>query len=200
MQVKKLFILTLACISLFALSANAQNNNVVESYRPDLLRFAVAGQGIYNGYPFPGNIGVSLDAKLFINSHHANSDAFNEYVATIKGLHTFATDGPVYGSFDKGVFNNVSAVIGLVGYRFNFGAPRSFHRDFKRDSGGWFVELNAGGAYYRFAKTLRPVVSPMAGYAISKNLDIVASYTGSWNHRKGRPPLAAFGLGIMYDF
>lgn len=200
MQVKKLFILTLACISLFSLAANAQNNVGVASYRPELLRFSVAGQGIYNGYPFPGNIGVSLDAKLFINSHHANADAFNEYVVTLKGLHTFATNGPVYGSFDKGAFNNVSSILALAGYRFNFGAPSYFHGDFKRDSGGWFIELNAGAVYYRGAKRLKPAVSPMAGYSVNKKLDLVASYTGSWKQKKGRSPLAAFGLGMMYNF
>lgn len=201
MQAKKLLFLTLVAIVSGTLFTNAQTSmDTGGRFRPESSRFSVAGQGLYNGYPYPGHIGVSLDLKLYINSYHKNADAFNEYVIGVRGLHTFPTDGPFYGSFDKGVFNNVSTVIGLAGYRFNFGAPYAFHGDYKRDSGGWFIELAGGGAYYRFSKTLRPAVMPMVGYAVARDLDIIASYTGTWNHTKGRSPVAAFGMGLMYNF
>lgn len=200
MRLNRIFVLTLAFACILFVSSQAQSINSTESFRTGTFRFNVAAQGIYNGYPYPGNIGASLDAKMLINSRHENADAFNEYTVTIKGLHTFASNGPVYGSFDKGSFDNVSAILGLIGYRFNFGVPEAVHGDFKRDTGGWFIELNAGGAYYRFAKTLRPAVSPMFGYALSRNLDLVASYTGTWNHKKGKYPLAAFGVGLQYSF
>lgn len=200
MRLNRTLILTSALVCILGMSATAQNTNAIESYRTGTFRYTVTGQGIYNGYPYPGNIGVSLDAKVLMNSHHVNADAFNEYTITLKGIHTFATDGPLYGSFDKGYFNNVSSVLALVGYRFNFGVPPSVHGDYKRDTGGWFLELNAGGAYYRFAKKLRPAVSPMFGYALTRNLDVVASYTGTWNRKKGKYPLAAFGLGVQYSF
>lgn len=197
---KKIYVGAIICLLLNAWGAQAQNTAEVQSFPYKSPRFAVAGQGIYNGNPYPGQVGVSLDTKMFVATNHANADAYNEYVVTIKGIHTFPTDGPTYGSFDKGLFDNISALLILGGYRFNFGQPAYMTKDYRRDSGGWFLELNAGGAYYRYAKTLRFAISPMVGYSISKHVDLVGSYTGTWINKKGKYPITALGLGAQFNF
>lgn len=111
------------------------------------------------------------------------------------------TDGPLWGSFDDGKYNNMSAIILMAGYRFNFGAPRYLHQDFKRETGGWFLEFDAGGAHYRYSKTkLRPVISTTVGCAVAPHLDIIGSYTysGTWLTSERKFPLAVFGMGIQY--
>lgn len=163
-------------------------------------QLAINVQGSYNGFSYPATIGVGLDLKLMFNAQQ-NADAYNQYVVTLKGTHTIPIDGPLWGSFDDGKFNNVSAIILMAGYRFNFGAPRYIHKDFKRETGGWFIELNGGGAHYRYSKTkLRPVISPSLGCAVAPHLDIIGSYTysGSWLTKERKFPLAVFGIGIQY--
>lgn len=162
-------------------------------------QLAINLQGAYNGYPYPGNIGLGIDIKAMFNAQQ-NADTYNQYVITFKGTHTIPSDGPIWGSFDRGEFNNVSALLLMLGYRFNFGTPRYVHQDFKRETGGWFIELSGGGAYYRNARILRPAVSPAIGCAIAPKLDIIATYTGSWVSQKKKYPLAVFGLGLQYNF
>lgn len=114
-----------------------------------------------------------------------------------------ATDGPLWGSFDDGKYNNMSAIIIMGGYRFNFGAPYYLHKNFKRETGGWFLEMDAGGAHYRYSKTkIRPVISTSVGCAVAPHLDILGSYTysGTWLTSERKFPLAVFGLGAQYKF
>lgn len=163
---------------------------------------AINVQGAYNGFSYPATLGIEMDAKLMFSAQQ-NADAYNQYVLTVKGTHTMPTDGPLWGSFDDGKYNNMSAIILMAGYRFNFGAPRYLHQDFTRETGGWFIELDGGGAHYRYSRTkLRPVVSTTIGCAVSPHLDIIGSYTysGSWLTSEGRFPLAVFGAGVQYKF
>lgn len=196
---KKRFLSGLFYLFCVVMTGFAQEIVKPVSYPEKNPQLALNVQGVYNGYPYPGNVGVGFDAKAMFNAQQ-NADAYNQYVITFKGTHTVAANGPTWGSFDNGEYNNVSALIILAGYRFNFGTPRYIHQDFKRETGGWFIEINGGGAYYRFAKTLRPTVSPLIGCAIAPKLEVVASYTGSWISKKGKSPLAVFGMGLQYKF
>lgn len=171
-------------------------------YPEKITQFAVGVQGTYNGFSYPSTLGGGLDLKLMINAQK-NADAFNQYVFMVRGAHTIPLDGPLWGSFDDGKYNNVSAIILMAGYRFNFGAPYYIHRNFQRETGGWFLEFEAGGAHYRYSKTkLRPVVSAAMGYAATPYLDLLGSYTysGTWLTSERKFPLAVFGLGAQVKF
>lgn len=197
---KKLLLPGFAFIICFSMSANGQ---VIEKQVPFPTKspqIAINVQGTYNGFSYPATLGVGMDIKLMLNAQQ-NADAYNQYVITLKGTHTMPTDGPVWGAFDDGKFNNMSAIILMAGYRFNFGAPRYLHKDYKRETGGWFIELDGGGAYYRYSRThLRPVVSTTIGCAVAPHLDLIGSYTysGSWLTSEGKFPLAVFGFGVQY--
>ena len=197
---KKLLLLGFIFSLFFIMPAQAQVIKKTVPYPTKSPQIAINVQGSYNGFSYPATIGVALDAKLMFNAQQ-NADAYNQYVITVKGTHTMPTDGPLWGSFDDGKFNNVSAIILMAGYRFNFGAPRYIHQDFKRETGGWFIELNGGGAHYRYSKTkLRPVISSTIGCAVAPHIDIIGSYTysGSWLTKEKKFPLAVFGMGIQY--
>ena len=197
---KKLLLLGFTCSLFLAMSVQAQVIKKTVPYPTKSPQIAINVQGSYNGFSYPATIGVALDAKLMFNAQQ-NADAYNQYVITVKGTHTMPTDGPLWGSFDDGKFNNVSAIILMAGYKFNFGAPRYIHQDFKRETGGWFIELNGGGAHYRYSKTkLRPVISSTIGCAVAPHIDIIGSYTysGSWLTKEKKFPLAVFGMGIQY--
>jgi hypothetical protein len=197
---KKLSLLGFTCAVFFNMPLQAQVIQKTVPYPTKSPQIAINVQGTYNGFSYPATYGIAMDAKLMFNAQQ-NADAYNQYVITVKGTHTMPTDGPLWGSFDDGKFNNVSAVILMAGYRFNFGAPRYMHQDFKRETGGWFIELNGGGAHYRYSKTkLRPVVSSTVGCAVAPHLDIIGSYTysGTWLTKEKKFPLAVFGMGIQY--
>lgn len=186
----------------FCLDTHAQVIDKAIRYPEKTIQFAVNGQGTYNGFSYPATMGIGLDLKLMLNAQK-NADAFNQYVFTVKGSHTIPIDGPLWGSFDDGKYNNVSAIIIMAGNRFNFGAPLYIHRNFKRETGGWFVEIDGGGAHYRYSKTkLRPVISTAVGYAVAPHLDLLGSYTysGTWLTDERKFPLAVFGLGVQYKF
>ncbi|HTN05573.1 hypothetical protein [Agriterribacter sp.] len=197
---KKLLLLGFTCALFFIMSARAQVIEKKVPFPTKSPQIAVNVQGTYNGFSYPATGGIGLDIKLMLNAQQ-NTDAYNQYVFTVKGTHTIATDGPLWGSFDDGKFNNVSAIILMAGYRFNFGAPRYLHQDFKRETGGWFLEFGGGGAHYRYSKTkLRPVISTTVGCAVAPHLDIIGSYTysGTWLTSERKFPLAVFGMGVQY--
>ena len=197
---KKLYLLGFTFFFCFVMLGKAQVIEKAVPYPQKSPQLAVNVQGTYNGFSYPATYGVGIDLKLMFNAQQ-NADAYNQYVFTVKGTHTMPTDGPLWGSFDDGKYNNVSAIIFMAGYRFNFGAPRYLHHDFKRETGGWFLEFAGGGAHYRYSKTrLRPVVSTTVGCAVSPHLDIIGSYTysGTWLTSEKEFPLAVFGMGIQY--
>ena len=197
---KKLYLLGFTFFFCFVMLGKAQVIEKAVPYPQKSPQLAVNVQGTYNGFSYPATYGVGIDLKLMFNAQQ-NADAYNQYVFTVKGTHTMPTDGPLWGSFDDGKYNNVSAIIFMAGYRFNFGAPRYLHHDFKRETGGWFLDFDGGGAHYRYSKTrLRPVVSTTVGCAVSPHLDIIGSYTysGTWLTSEKDFPLAVFGMGIQY--
>lgn len=199
---KKLLLLGFTCSFFFFPSGMAQVIEKDVPFPTKSPQLAVNVQGSYNGFSYPATLGVGIDLKLMFSAQQ-NADAYNQYVITLKGTHTMPTDGPLWGSFDDGKFNNVSAIILMGGYRFNFGAPRYLHKDYKRETGGWFIELDAGGAHYRYSKTkVRPVVSTTVGCAVAPHIDIIGSYTysGTWLTPERKFPLAVFGMGVQYKF
>lgn len=197
---KKLLLVGFICVFCTAISANAQVITKPVPFPTKSPQIAINLQGTYNGFSYPATLGVAMDLKLMLSAQQ-NADAYNQYVLTVKGTHTMPTDGPLWGSFDDGKFNNTSAILLMAGYRFNFGAPRYLHRDFKRETGGWFLEFDGGGAYYRYSRTkLRPVISTTVGCAVAPHIDLIGSYTysGSWLTSEGKFPLAVFGMGVQY--
>lgn len=179
--------------------AFAQINQTI-TYPNKSLRFAVVGEGNFNAAEYPGRYGVSGSAKMMIKAQQ-NRDAFNEYVLTLKATHSPATDGGFFKGFDGGHYNNISSVMALVGYRFNFGVPRYMIPHFTDEVGGWFIEANAGASYIHYSRTWAPAFSPALGYAVARNLDLVGSFTAAWADTKNlKNSLFIGGIGFQYTF
>lgn len=179
--------------------ASAQINQVI-TYPLKPLRFAVMGEGNFNSAEYPGRYGISGSAKMMISAQQ-NFDTHNEYVLTLKATHSPATNGNFFKGFDGGNYNNISAIMALVGYRFNFGVPRYMIPYFTDEVGGWFIEANAGASYIHFSRTWAPAFSPVVGYAVARNLDLVGTFTASWaDTKKLKNSLFIGGLGVQYTF
>jgi hypothetical protein len=201
-------------VAIFALPALAQDNT---GMYPKNIRFGVAGQGFI---AYPNSLGASLDAKLMLRGN-AHKDVYNEFVITAKGAHTFATNaGNIFKAFDKGKYNNISSVSLLAGYRMNFGVPVPYSKDIDA-IGGAFIELNAGISYVHHIdpyyleklteenqpilasklRTWAPAFSGVAGYTVSKRLDVLLSFTGAWPVRTtGKIKQSFIGAGLQYNF
>lgn len=179
--------------------ASAQISQVI-TYPTKSIRFGVMGEGNFNSAEYPGRYGVSGSAKMMVSAQRYN-DAFNEYVLTLKATHSPATNGSFFRGFDKGSYNNISSIMALVGYRFNFGVPRYMIPYFTDEVGGWFIEANAGASYIHYSRTWAPAISPVVGYAVARHFDIVGSFTASWaNTEKHKNSLFIGGLGFQYTF
>lgn len=179
--------------------ASAQINQII-TYPNKSLRFAVMGEGNFNSAEYPGRYGLSGSAKMMVKAQQ-NHDAFNEYVLTLKATHSPASDGGFFKGFDGGNYNNISAIMALVGYRFNFGVPRYMIPYFTDEVGGWFIEANAGASYIHYSRTWSPVFSPVIGYAVARNLDLVGTFTAAWaDTKKLKNSLFIGGLGFQYTF
>jgi hypothetical protein len=175
------------------------------------LRFAVAAEGNFNSADYPGRYGVAAAGKLMLRANK-NRDVYNEYVITFRASHSPATDGSFFKGFDGGLYNNVSAVMLMGGYRFNFGVPRPLIHHFTDEPGGWFIEVNAGVSYIHFDRTVAPVLCPVIGYAVTPRFDLVTSFVASWALNKQAGPehpnnpfpkktsLFINGFGVQYNF
>jgi len=167
----------------------------------------LSGEGTFNSGDYPGRYGVSGAAKMMLKAHQ-NKDVYNEYVVTFKASHSAATNGGFFKGFDGGNYNNISALLLMGGYRFNFGVPRYMVHHFNDDVGGWFIEVNAGVSYIHYSRTWAPVVSPVIGYAIAPKVDLVTSFVGSWALKKEsaeglfskNTSIFVNGIGIQYSF
>lgn len=190
-------------------STVAQNTNALPEFPRKPLRLAAAVQGYCT---YPGRLGVSVDGKVMIRGNR-NKEVYNEFVITGKAAHTPSINGgSFFSAFDGKKYNNLSAVMVMAGYRMNFGLPR--HLNPAIDAiGGAFIELNAGGSYLhhienfypetnvKSKRTWAPAFSGVAGYSISRRLDILTSYTGSWPfHKKDKTILSFVGAGLQYNF
>lgn len=213
---KRYFLQAVIAISI-AMPAMAQNTNTVQPEFPKRLRVAAAVQGYVT---YPGRFGVSVDGKVMFRAN-ANKDVYNEFVVTGKATHTPSINGGnFFSAFDGKQYNNISSLTALVGYRINFGLPRHLSNNIDH-VGGAFVELNAGASYthhiddyyyqasqtnetpvkYKTARTWAPTFSGVAGYSVSKRLDIIASYTGAWPAKtKGKILLSILGAGLQFNF
>ncbi len=179
--------------------AFAQINQMV-TYPNKSVRFAVMGEGNFNAAEYPGRYGLSGSAKMMVSAQQ-NRDTHNEYVLTLKATHSPAADGGFFKGFDGGNYNNISSVMALAGYRFNFGVPRYLIPYFTDEVGGWFIEANAGVSYIHFSRTWAPAFSPVIGYAIARNLDVVGTFTASWADTKNlKNSLFIGGVGLQYTF
>ncbi|MGN6435057.1 MAG: hypothetical protein ACTHMM_00935 [Agriterribacter sp.] len=211
---KRYFLLALIAMCI-AFPAMAQNTNTAQSEFPKRLRLAAAVQGYVT---YPGRFGVSVDGKVMFRAN-ANKDVYNEFVVTGKATHTPSINGgSFFSAFDGKQYNNISSLTALVGYRINFGLPRHLSTDIDH-IGGAFIELNAGASYTNYIddyyyqtsettpgvttrkkRTWAPTVSGVAGYSVSKRLDIIASYTAAWPAKEGKILLSVFGAGIQFNF
>ncbi|MGC4038240.1 MAG: hypothetical protein QM764_19915 [Chitinophagaceae bacterium] len=205
------------CIAFFlaivAMPALAQDN---DGMYPKNIRFGLAGQGFI---AYPGRLGVSLDGKLMLRGNE-HGDVYNEFVVTAKAAHAFALNGGNFSAFDKGKDDNISSLFLLAGYRMNFGVPVPYSKDIDA-IGGAFIELNAGITYVHnindyylqqlYAenkpynrsqlRTWAPAISGVAGYTVSKRLDVILSYTGAWPlHTTGKIKQSFIGAGLQYNF
>ncbi|MBX2921979.1 MAG: hypothetical protein KF746_07295 [Chitinophagaceae bacterium] len=201
-----------------AMPAMTQNNPAVQAEFPGKSpRLAAAIQGYFT---YPGRFGVSVDGKLMFRAN-ANKEVYNEFVITGKATHTPSINGGnFFSAFDGKKYNNISSLTALAGYRINFGLPRHLSTNIDAIGGG-FIELNAGASYthhiddyyyetsvnnetpvaYKTKRTWAPSFSGVAGYSVSKHLDIIVSYTGAWPaHSKGKVLLSLAGAGIQYNF
>lgn len=179
--------------------ASAQINQTL-TFPQKSIRFALMAEGNFNAAEYPGRYGVSGAAKMMIGAQQ-NQDAFNEYVLTLKATHSPASDGGFFKGFDGGNYNNISAIMAMVGYRFNFGVPRYMIPHFTDEVGGWFIEANAGASYIHYSRTWSPVFSPVVGYAVARRLDLVGSFTAAWaDTKKFKNSLFITGLGLQYTF
>lgn len=198
----------------FAIPVLAQYNSGIY---PKSTRFGIAGQGFI---AYPNRLGASLDGKLMLRGN-AHKDVYNEFVITGKAAHAFATNaGNIFKAFDKGKYNNVSSLSLLAGYRMNFGVPVPYSKDIDA-IGGAFIELSAGVSYvhhidpYYYEKlseenqpilvsklrTWAPAFSGVAGYTVSKRLDVILSFTGAWPVRTtGKVKQSFIGAGLQYNF
>ncbi|MGN6493972.1 MAG: hypothetical protein ACTHLE_18380 [Agriterribacter sp.] len=211
---KRYFLLALIAMC-SAFPALAQNINTAKSEFPKRLRLAAAVQGYVT---YPGRFGVSVDGKVMFRAN-ANKDVYNEFVVTGKATHTPSINGgSFFSAFDGKQYNNISSLTALVGYRFNFGLPRHLSTSIDH-IGGAFIELNAGASYTNYIedyyyqpsetaptvttgkkRTWAPTVSGVAGYSVSKRLDIIASYTAAWPAKEGKILLSLLGAGIQVNF
>ncbi|MBS1608384.1 MAG: hypothetical protein JSS70_06425 [Bacteroidetes bacterium] len=184
---------------------------------PKNIRVGVAAQGFV---AYPGRLGASLDGKLMLRGNR-NNDIYNEIVITAKAAHAFANNaGNVFSAFDKGKYDNISSLFLLAGYRINFGLPVPYSKNIDA-IGGAFLEFNAGITYvhhideYYLAqvfeenqpvtaaklRTWAPAISGVAGYTVSKKLDVILSYTGAWPvHSTGKVQQSFIGAGLQYNF
>lgn len=196
----------------------AQNTNKAQSEFPSKnFRVAAAVQGYFT---YPNRFGVSVDGKMMFRAN-ANKDVYNEFVVTGKATHTPSINaGNFFSAFDGKQYNNISSLTALIGYRINFGLPRHLSTDIDA-IGGAFIELNGGASYThhiddyyyqasetnempaknKTPRTWAPTFSGVAGYSISKRLDIIASYTGAWPTKtKGKILLSILGAGLQFNF
>ena len=197
----------------FALPVLAQDN---ASMYPKNIRFGLAGQGFI---AYPGRLGASLDGKLMLRGN-AHKEVYNEFVITAKAAHAFANNGGVFEAFDKGKDDNISSLFLLAGYRMNFGVPVPYSKDIDA-IGGVFIELNAGVSYVHHIRdyylkqlseegepinisklrTWAPAFSGVAGYTVSKRLEVILSFTGAWPlHTTGKVKQSFIGAGLQYNF
>lgn len=201
----------------FAVPVLAQVNT---GMYPKNIRFGVAAQGFI---AYPGRLGASLDGKLMLRAN-ANNDVYNEFVVTAKAAHIPSIDGGnIFSAFDGVKYDNISSLFLLAGYRINFGLPVPYSKDIDA-IGGAFIELNAGVSYVHHIdnyyldklanedegqqpvrasklRTWAPAISGVAGYTVSKRLDVILSYTGAWPvHRTGKIQQSFIGAGLQYNF
>jgi hypothetical protein len=202
---------TILLVATFAIPVLAQDN-----VYPKPMRFAVAGQGFVD---YPNRLGASLDGKLMLRGN-AHKDVYNEFVITGKAAHAFANNaGNIFKAFDRGKYDNISSLSLLAGYRMNFGVPVPYSKDIDA-IGGAFIELNAGFSYVHHIRdyyleqivdegapihksklrTWAPAISGVAGYTVSKRLDVILSYTGAWPlHTVGKVKQSFIGAGLQYN-
>lgn len=211
-------ILKSCCIVFFfaALSLPVLAQDIPGMY-PKHLRVGVAGQGFV---AYPNRLGASLDVKLMMRAN-AHKDVYNEFVITGKAAHAISNNaGNIFSAFDKGKYDNISSLSLLAGYRMNFGVPVPYSRNIDA-IGGAFIELNAGISYVHHIdeyymeqlyeagqpilssklRTWAPVISGVFGYTVSRRLDVILSYTGSWPvHTTGKVMQSFIGAGLQYNF
>lgn len=119
-------------------------------------------------------------------------------VFTAKATHSPSTDGGhFFHGFDRGNYNNISAVHLLGGYRFHFW-------DKNRHAGpllhprrrAWYLELSAGGTYIGYDHSVAAAVSPVIGYSFAETFDLLIGYHGSF----GKRDINLAELGAAFSF
>lgn len=142
-------------------------------------------------------VGLSGHIKWLFPTQQPTASRF---LITGKASHTPPSNGGFFNAFDKGRYDNISAVHLMGGYRVNLFDKHRFAGALAPvGPHSAYLELNMGGSYIGYTRNFGFAINPVFGYAFNQRVELNVGYQGTFT-KTGVANLNLLELGVAYCF